>query len=141
MTPDDLTCVQRSWAALRDRRLSLIAELTVSFESILASPIDAASRAEWLCSAVEELVELLPAPSKLAESARAVGERWPDPLVAPSYDIDGRAWMAAASRCGPVWSETVEAAWRQAWLLLSDVLAAETLSPFGSRSTIPPQPT
>jgi len=139
VTPDDLTHVQHSWAQLCDRRDSLLVELTLSFRSLPnlnpASTFDAPSRAEWLLCAVEELVELLPAPSKLATRARALGHRWPDPLAAPSYEIEGRAWMAAATRCSPSWSEPIEAAWRQAWLLLSDVLAAETLSPFGTRAS------
>src|SRR4051812_28949997 len=108
VTPDDLKHVQRSWAELCDRRESLLAELTLSFQSNPASPCDACSRAEWLLCAVEELVELLPAPSTLASRARVLGDRWPDPLTAPSFEIDGRAWMAAATRCSSMWSDTIE---------------------------------
>ena len=64
--------------------------------------------------------------------ARALGETWPDPLVAPCFATEGRAWLGAAAECQPSWSPSFETAWRQAWLLLSDVLAAESLSPFQS---------
>jgi hypothetical protein len=87
-------------------------------------------RARWLLSAVEQLVDLLPAPSLLADRARDLGATWPDPCTAPCFAIEGSAWMGAARDCAPTWTESTEAAWRQAWFLLSDVLAAETLSPF-----------
>jgi hypothetical protein len=80
--------------------------------------------------AVDELVGLLPVPSVLAARARDLGTSWPEPLTAPCYAVDGRAWMAAAAACSPSWTEATASAWRQAWLLLSDELAAETLSPF-----------
>ena len=130
MSPDDLTTVQRSWSELRRQRDSLLAGLTRRFDVAPASPLAAAVRAAWLLDAVEELVGLLSAPSSLAERARALGETWPDPLIAPSFAIEGRTWMGAARECLPTWSERTELAWRQAWLLLSDVLAAEALSPF-----------
>jgi hypothetical protein len=38
--------------------------------------------------------------------------------------------MGAARACLPTWTDRTEVAWCQAWLLLSDVLAAEALSPF-----------
>ena len=38
--------------------------------------------------------------------------------------------MDAARECLPSWSDRTEAAWRQAWLLLTEALAAETMSPF-----------
>jgi hypothetical protein len=130
MTPDDLSIVERCWAELRCRRAPLLAGLTRRFEAAAPSPIPPAVRAGWLVGAVDELVGLLSAPSRLAARARRLGETWPDPLAAPSFGIDGRAWMAAAGECLPNWSERTEAAWRQAWHLLSDVLATETLSPF-----------
>jgi hypothetical protein len=133
MTPDDLNAVQRSWSELRVRRVLLLAALARRFHGASSSPGGAAVRAGWLLAAVEELVGLLPCPSQLAERARDLGETWPDPLIAPSYAIDGRAWMGAARECLATWSERTEDAWRQAWLLLSDVLAAETLSPFTDR--------
>lgn len=131
MTPDDLALVDRSWRQLRLQREQLVAELSRHFSSLSLTALPAESRAEFLVGAVDELVGLLHAPSHLATCARAVGERWPDPLKAPSYAIEGRGFMAAASTCSPAWSDAIESAWRQAWLLLSDVLAAETLSPFG----------
>jgi hypothetical protein len=132
MTPDDLAAVHRSWAELRRTRLALQRALTRQYEQAPASPLPADERAEWLIYAVSVLVDLLPVPSRLADRARALGEAWPDPLVAPSFAIEGRAWLAAAAECQPCWSPAVETAWRQAWLLLSDVLAAESLSPFSS---------
>ena len=130
MSPDDLSAVQRSWSELRLRRDPLAAALSRRFEEAPISSLAANVRAAWLLDAVQELVGLLSAPSRLAERARILGETWPDPLIAPSYAIEGRAWMGAAYECLPTWSERTEGAWRQAWLLLSDVLAAESLSPF-----------
>ena len=66
----------------------------------------------------------------VADRARGLLASWPDPATSPSYAVDGRAWMAAAGECLPTWSAEVEASWKQGWLLLSEVLAAETLSPF-----------
>ena len=139
MTPEDVAAVQRSWAELCRRRPALDDALARQFERIELPErpelpehctIPAAERAEWLLRAVAELVDLLQAPSRLADRARALGESWPDPCIAPSFATEGRAWLAAAAECQPSWSPIVETAWRQAWLLLSDVLAAEALSPF-----------
>jgi hypothetical protein len=130
VTPEDLRIVHRSWSGLRRRRAPLLAALTRRFEAAAPAPIAPAIRAGWLLGAVEELIDLLSAPSLLAEQARALGATWPDPLTAPSFGIEGRAWLGAAGECLATWSEGTEAAWRQAWLLLSDVLAAEALSPF-----------
>lgn len=130
MTPDDLRTVQRSWLDLRRRRASLITELACRFDQAGPSAIAPSTRAEWLFGTVAELVELLAAPSQLAERACDLGKTWPDARTAPSFGLEGRVWMAAACACLPTWNRKVELAWRQAWLLLSDVLAAETLSPF-----------
>jgi hypothetical protein len=131
VTPDDIRVVQGSWAALRDRRRLLVAELTRRFDCCSPAPVPSAQRAVWLLDAVAELVGLLTCASRLGDCARQLGQTWPDPLTAPSYRVEGRAWMGAAAATLPAaWSERTEAAWRQAWLLLSEVLAAETLSPF-----------
>lgn len=130
MTPEDLSTVQGSWAEFRRLRDPMLAALSARFGAVSASPTAAAQRASWLFCAVDELVGLLSAPSLLAERARDVGEAWPKSLTAPSFAIEGRAWMAAAGECLASWSEATEASWRQAWLLLSEVLAAETLAPF-----------
>src|SRR5262245_5883948 len=131
VAPEDIQVVQHSWAQLRARRGLLVAALSLRFQAAGASTHRAAElRAEWLVRAVEELVELLAAPSQLAQHARALGDAWPDPLTAPSFAVEGRAWMRAAHECNETWSDDVEAAWREAWVLLSDVLAAEALSPF-----------
>ena len=130
MTPNDVLNVQRSWTLLHARRGALLAALTERFECAAPTGIPAELRAGWLFDAVEELVGLLNIPSRLAECACDIGITWPDPLTAPSFAIDGRAWLSAASDCSASWTDSTDAAWRQAWLLLSDVLAAETLSPF-----------
>jgi len=131
MTPDDVSTVQRSWAELRRVQSSMITELTLRYDSA-ASPGSLLPdlRAAWLCVAVDELVDLLPSPSMLAARARVLVESWPEPLSAPCFAVDGRAFMAAASACARDWTRATESAWRAAWLLLSDELAAEALSPF-----------
>lgn len=130
MTPDDLTTVDRSWSELRRRRAPLLAALTLRYDASTPSRTDAAVRAAWVLRAVEELVDLLSAPSRLAERASALGETWPDPCTAPCFAVDGRLWLAAARDCVPTWSYRTDAAWKQAWLLLSETLAVEALSPF-----------
>lgn len=129
MTPDELITVQRSWSRLLGDRPALLAALTERFAAA-SGTIEPADRARWLLAAADELVELLPAPSRLATQARAIGATWPDPLTAPSYATEGRAWLAAAADRDPRWSDEEALAWKGAWLLLSDVLAAEALSPF-----------
>jgi hypothetical protein len=94
-----------------------------------------AARALWLVDAVDVLANLLREPSALAGQARQLACSWTNPCVAPNPDVDGKAWIAAAASCAPEWSPAIERAWRQAWYLLADVLAAETLSPFGDVST------
>jgi hypothetical protein len=130
MTPDDLLTVQRSWTQLRLRRTRLVAALTCLFAAVDTPPIPPSTRAAWLYGAVDGLVGLLAAPSRLATQARSIGASWPDPLTAPSFAVDGRAWLAAAAECLPDWSDRTGAAWKEAWFLLSDVLATEALSPF-----------
>ena len=129
MSPDDLAVVERSWDELRCKRDALVVRLTRSYAGVgPACPAEA--RAGWLCDAVAELVGLLSAPSQLERRARHLAETWPDPGCAPSYRVDGVAWMHAAGEVCPTWTSGSERAWRQAWLLLSDVLAEESLSPF-----------
>ena len=131
MTPDDVCTVQQSWVELRRVQASLINELSRQYHAA-ASPSSLLPdlRAAWLCVAVDELVDLLPAPSALAARARVLIESWPEPLSAPCFAVDGTAFMAAAASCSRRWTSTTESAWRQAWLLLADELAAEALSPF-----------
>jgi hypothetical protein len=131
MTPDDVCTVQQSWVELRRVQASLINELSRQYDAA-ASPSSLLPdlRAAWLCVAVDELVGLLPAPSALAARARVLIESWPEPLSAPCFAVDGSAFMAAAAACAGRWTPTTESAWRQAWLLLADELAAEALSPF-----------
>lgn len=140
MSPDDVRTVLVSWPTCRSRRATLLPSLAVHLSALAPSPIDAAARAEWLFRAVEELVRLLPEPSRLEARARAFADTWPDRLVAPSYAVDGRSWMLAACATVPSWSPTVECAWRQAWFLLSEVLATEALSPFAAGPAASPPP-
>jgi hypothetical protein len=140
MTPDDLFVVDVSWSQLRRQRQALLAGLAVRFDSVDRATIPAEVRAVWLVDAVEELVVLLATPSRLASQARLLGETWPDPCSAPSFAVEGQAWMASARDCLPTWSDATESAWRQAWFLLSEVLAVEALSPFADRPADPPDP-
>jgi hypothetical protein len=130
MTPDDVSTVQRSWAELRRHRVVLVGELARCFADLDDSTIEPVIRAGWLCSAIDELVGLLSSPTSLAARACEMGRSFPDRLTAPSFVVDGRAWLQAAGSCAGGWSEHSETAWRKAWLLLSDALAEETLSPF-----------
>jgi hypothetical protein len=140
MTPDDLLTVQRSWAQLRRRRGQLVAALTDLFVAVDTSAIPPSIHAAWLCDAVDELVGLLATPSRLATQARTLGASWPDPRTAPSFAVEGRAWMAAAAECISDWSDQTATAWKEAWFLLSDVLATEALSPFAGHPRPSPGP-
>jgi hypothetical protein len=129
MTPDDLAAVDRSWADLQDHVGPLVSRLAVAFGEF-STPEDALARAHRLLESTNELVGLLDTPSRLAARARALADMWPDGAPTPCFGIDGRAWMRAASEVNPTWSADDEVAWRRAWLLLSDVLAEDSLSPF-----------
>jgi hypothetical protein len=131
MTPAELAAVWASWSHLRRRRADVVLELARWYQA--AGVPEAVRRAAWLSDAVEQLVDQLASPSRLADRARALAETWPDPTCPPTYAVDGRAWEAAARRVAPVWPVHTERAWQQGWYLLSEVLAAETLSPFGER--------
>jgi hypothetical protein len=132
VSPDDLAAVDRSWAELDDRRGQLAARLEASFARTDPTAL-AARRALWLVDAVAELVGLLTAPSRLGERARRLTRAWPLPGQAPTFAIEGRAWMRAAREVCPTWSPQTEQAWHRAWVLLSDVLAEEALSPFAGQ--------
>jgi hypothetical protein len=131
MSPEALAIVSGSWNELAARREEFTAQLGRSFVEAGARQAPAA-RARWLVGAVTELVELLPAPSRIEERARSFGDTWPVTGAAPSFAVDGLAWMSAARRVAPSWTDQTEDAWRRAWLLLSDVLAIEALSPFST---------
>jgi hypothetical protein len=129
VSPDDVAFVSRSWDELALCRDDLVDRLTASFRAV-SSPHAARQRACWLFDAVAELVDLLSAPSELGQRARELYATWPDPGSTPSFRVDGHAWIDAARDVGPTWTVDAEGAWRHAWLLLSDVLAEESLSPF-----------
>jgi hypothetical protein len=133
VSPDDLAAVDRSWAGLQEQREPLVAELEASFAAVEPSGL-AAPCARWLVDAVDELVGLLTAPSRLGERARQLAESWPVTGRAPTFAVEGRAWMAAASEVCPSWSSQIELAWQRAWLLLSEELAEESLSPFATQA-------
>ena len=102
---------------------------------VLANDVDvveeALRRARRLVEAVAELVDLLATPSRLGQRARQLAESWPDGGPSPSFRVDGQAWIAAAASLRPVLDgASTEQAWRQAWLLLAEELAEDSLSPF-----------
>lgn len=130
MSPDDLATVRCSWAALVPAAPQLVEVLA----DVLANDVDvveeAQPRAHRLVEAVAELVDLLATPSRLGQRARQLAESWPDGSPSPSFRVDGQAWIAAATFCDPRWTAGTEQAWRQAWLLLAEELAEDSLSPF-----------
>lgn len=69
MSPDDLAAVGRSWAGLQGRREPLLAQLEACFAAVEPSGL-AAACAQWLVDAVDELVGLLTAPSRLGAVSR-----------------------------------------------------------------------
>jgi hypothetical protein len=127
--PEDLVTVVESWAELRLHTEALADRLAASYRVVL-SPQNAEQRARWLVIAVAELVGLLTAPSQLAARARDVAATLPQPSSTPTFVLDGNAWMIAAREVSAYWSDCMEGAWRHAWLLLSEALANESLSPF-----------
>jgi len=135
VSPDDLAVVARSWAGLQERREALLAQLERCFAAVEPSGL-AATCAQWLVDAVDELVGLLTAPSRLGERARQLADTWPVTGRAPTFAVEGRAWMVAARKVCPSWSAQIELAWQRAWLLLSEELAQESLSPFAAPAPI-----
>lgn len=131
MCPEDLAAVGESWTELQIRRGDLVDSLAVSY-GVIIPPEVAEQRARWLVGAVAGLIDLLTTPSQLADRARELAQTLPAPGSAPTFFLDGNSWMSAAGNVCPTWTDSSEHAWRQAWLLLSDVLANESLSPFTS---------
>ena len=138
MSPDDIAVVQRSWAGLRRRRDDLVRRLALELGAL--DVIDtgdvamAARRAAWLVGSVDELTGLLRSASRLEARARELFADWPVAGVTPTFAVDGTAWMAAARSVAPSWSDEMARAWRRAWLLVSEVLALDALSPFAAAS-------
>jgi hypothetical protein len=133
--PEDIATVERSVAELCRQGPALHDHLEASFRAASATG-DAAHRARWLVNAVAELAALLAVPSRLEVCARGIAQTVPEGGPAPTFGVEGRAWMQAARDLCPNWSESTEAAWHHAWLLLSNVLDNESLSPFAD----PPRP-
>ena len=133
MSPDDLAIVDRSWAELQPLRDSLVASLSASLPGCDLSQADA--RARWLIDSVTDLVGLLRTPSELGAAARRRAATFPCAGSAPTFNVEGRAFLRAAASIGPSWSPSDGRAWRQAWLLLADVLAEQLLSPFADPPT------
>jgi hypothetical protein len=131
MTPDQLAAVERSWHALSPLRDGLVDRLAESLGEVDQGD-GAETRARCVVDAVAELVGLLAAPSALGERARGLATTWPVVGAAPQFPVEGRAWMHAAWEVCPSWTARTERAWLQAWLLLSDVFAEESLSPFAT---------
>jgi hypothetical protein len=134
--PEDIATVERSVAQLCLQGPALQGHLEASFRAA-GTTGDDARRARWLVSAVIELAALLAVPSRLEACARGIAETLPDGVPAPTFGVEGRAWMRAARDLCPGWSERTEAAWHHAWLLLSNVLDNESLSPFAEPPTPP----
>ena len=131
MTPDDVIAVQRSWADLSD----LGDVVRAAFATQLArragmAPVGALARAAWLLGAVDELVGLLPSTSRLQGRARDLSGARPPHSPPPSLAMDADAWLAAVAPLAPAWSDALAGSWRGAWLLLTELLAGEILSPF-----------
>ncbi|MGZ4724908.1 MAG: hypothetical protein ACXV8L_11940, partial [Ilumatobacteraceae bacterium] len=93
-----------SWAELQLRREALADRLAASYDAVLPRDI-AEQRARWLVAAVAELVGLLTAPSQLAARARDVAATVPQPTSAPTFVLDGNAWMNAAHEVSAGWSD------------------------------------
>lgn len=129
MSPEDLALVGETWTELQHCRREIVASLGESYGAVLADEV-AEQRARWLVDAVSQLVNLLSAPSQLADRARQLAQSLPGSVTAPTFVLDGNAWMIAARETCPTWTDRCEHAWRQAWVLLSDVVANESLSPF-----------
>ncbi|MET0908604.1 MAG: hypothetical protein ABWZ99_03975 [Ilumatobacteraceae bacterium] len=145
MTPDDLLTVRRSWTEIRRRRASFVERLEAALDSIAGPATAAAVHARQLIAAADELVDVLATPSELATRARAIVAAWPPEAELPRLGVDEMAWRRAASEVSTSWSEADDLAWHHAWLLLADVLAEESLTPFdapsGARDVPPPPPT
>jgi hypothetical protein len=129
MSPEELASVCESWTELQHRRPEIVTSLGEMYGAVMSEAV-AADRARWLVDAVSELVTLLTAPSQLGDRARELAQCLPGAETAPTFVLDGSAWMIAARDACSTWTDASEHAWRQAWLLLSDVLANESLSPF-----------
>jgi len=136
MSPEQLALVCESWADLRTRCDSITDRLAQSYSTVIELD-QAGQRARWMVHAVTELVGLLTSPSLLADRARELAQSLPASAIALTFTLDGNAWMNAGRDVCPVWTESCEQAWRGAWLLLSDVVANESLSPF---TATPPTP-
>jgi hypothetical protein len=129
MTPDELVQVERSWAVLRRRREAFIERLAAALDSA-TTPRGADEHARLLVDVADQLVGALATPSLLQARARTLLDtRLPEALV-PRCGTDGVAWRRAASEVCIPWSSADDTAWSHAWLLLADVLAADSLAPF-----------
>lgn len=133
MSPEELAQVSETWTEMQHRRGQIAASLGEMYSAVLAEAI-ATERARWLVNAVSELVTLLSSPSQLGDRARELAHSLPGADTAPTFVLDGSAWMIAARDACTTWTDSCEHAWRQAWLLLSDVLSNESLSPFAGPS-------
>jgi hypothetical protein len=143
MTPDDLVMVRRSWTELRRRRALFLERFEAALGSI-GDPATAGDDARRLVRAADELLDTLATPSDLASRARALAGEWPATTKLPRAGVEGVAWRCAASETCTAWSGADDAAWHRAWLLLAEVLAEDSLAPFGEpapftdRASFPP---
>jgi hypothetical protein len=132
VSPEELATVERSWSDLRGRKTELVEHLADSLDVVDGGGAEGltGARSRWLAGAVGELVGVLSSPSRLGARARELAQSWPVAGTMPCFAVEGRAWMGVVRDLGVTWNERIETAWHHAWLLLSEVLADEALSPF-----------
>jgi hypothetical protein len=131
MTPDDLVMVRQTWAVLRRRRAEFLEQLEAALDASTCST-SAGDHARLLVDGAEALLDSLETPSQLRARVRALAVAGPPEAALPCCGTDGSAWRRAASVVCAPWSTDEDTAWKHAWLLLADVLAEDSLAPFGA---------
>jgi hypothetical protein len=129
MTPEDVVVVQRSWTRLVAQREAFAARLGAALAVQRGMAIGPPHAARLLAIA-DELIPLLATPSALAARVGALVSTWPPGAPAPSVEVDADTWALVARDLLATWTPHDEVAWRRAWVLLVDVLAADCLAPF-----------
>ena len=131
MTPDDLVMVRRTWAVLHRRRAEFLEQLDAALGANTCST-SAGEHALLLVDVADVLLDALETPSQLKERVRALAVAGSTEAALPCCGTDGSAWRRAASAVCTPWSPDDDTAWKHAWLLLADVLAEDSLAPFGA---------
>jgi hypothetical protein len=128
MTSEEIRIVGDSWCAATARDDGALTDA-------LAASLGADVAARWLCDGVDELVGLLATPSTLGARARSLDRMRPPGVPTPRFAVEGVALLSAVRTVCDALPDQVEHAWRRAWHLLAEELAAEQLSPFSSTSS------